>query len=178
MGIKREPAKIFSIVLRYFLLLIAGLNIWVFYVLFAPLTIYPAFFLLNIFYDASFSGANLILGSFYIQLADACIAGSAYYLLLALNLATPMPIKKRMFSLLFTFLSFLIINILRISFFSVLFINSFSLFNILHLIFWYFISAVFVFAIWFVNVKLFKIQDIPVYSDFKLLFKIIKRKSS
>jgi hypothetical protein len=65
-------------------------------------------------------GAQLLIGNvifikgYYAEIINACIAGAAYYFLLILNLSTPMEISKRIKSLVFMFLTFLIINILRI----------------------------------------------------------------
>lgn len=169
--------SVLQLILRYLVLLFATLgNLWIFYALFTPLTVYPVYFLIKLFFPVSFSGVTLIIdNSATIELVKACIAGSAYYLLLILNLTTPMKIKKRLSSLAFLFSSFLIINILRIFFFSLLFFQSFSLFNLTHLIFWYFLSSILVFLIWFVNIRIFKIKEIPVYTDLKFLYKKIKR---
>ncbi|MBU1136245.1 MAG: pacearchaeosortase [Nanoarchaeota archaeon] len=167
--------KLYSIFLRYILLiLIAISNLWLFYFILTPLTIYPVFFLLNIFFNVSVSGITLSMQGFQIELARACIAGSAYYLLLILNLTTPMPLKKRINSIVFSLFFFLLFNILRIFFFSILFINSFAFFNLFHLIFWYFISSFLVFIIWVAEIKIFKIKQIPVYSDIWYLYQKIK----
>ena len=70
-----------------------------------------------------------------------------------------------------SFILFLIINILRIFFLSLLFISGSSWFDFTHELFWYLVSIVFVVGIWFTEVKLFKIKEIPFYSDLKLLYK-------
>lgn len=172
---KKENKIIFYLFLRYLLLVVLAINgFWLIYSIFTPLTIYPVYFLLNILFHASLSGASITFNNALIQLIPACIAGSAYYLLLILNLTTPMPVKTRIYSLIFSLFSFLIINILRIFLFSLLLISSFSLFNILHLIFWYFLSSLLVFAVWLVTIKLFKVENIPIYSDIKFLFSKIR----
>jgi exosortase/archaeosortase family protein len=157
--------------LRYLLLLILGLNLWLFYAVLKPLTIYPSFLLIKFFYNSAIlSGSSIIISGFNIEIIDACIAGSAFLLLLILNLTTPMNLKTRFYSLLFSLLSLLLINILRIFLLSILFIESFSLFDMTHKFFWYFLSIIFVFLIWILTIKLFKIKKIPVYSDIKSLF--------
>lgn len=164
--------RVISLAARYLLLLLVAIpNFYIIYKIFTPLTIYPAFFLLKLFFNVSLSGTNLAFNNYLIQLVPACIAGSAYYLLLILNLATPMQIKTRVKSLLFLLLTFLAINIIRIFFFSVLFVKSFSLFNLIHMIFWYIISVAIVFLIWYANIKIFRIKDIPVYTDVRNLIK-------
>ena len=164
-----EPKILLNfVVLRYLILiLLAFPNLWIFYAIFTPLTVYPVYFLLSLFFQVSLQGITLTINNSVVELIKPCIAGSAYYLLLILNLSTPMKLKTRIFSILSSFLIFLIINILRIFFFSVLFLNSFSFFNYLHLIFWYVLSSLIVFFIWILNIKIFKIKQIPVYSDFR-----------
>ena len=173
----------FGIISRYLILVMVGIpNLWLFYIIFTPLTIYPVFLLLSLFFNATLSGNLIMLDKLLpIEIINACVAGSAYYLLFVLNLSIPMEIKKRLKMLLFSFVSLLIINILRIFLLSILFASGTSLFDITHEIFWYFGSVVFVVGIWFVSIKIFKAKEIPFYSDLKstgLLKKIKKSKRS
>ena len=72
------------------------------------------------------------------------------------------------------------LNIVRIVIFSILALNNFSYFDLAHAFLWYAGSTVLVAAIWFANIYIFKIDKIPVYSDFKRIIKDIpykKRKS-
>jgi exosortase/archaeosortase family protein len=110
-----------------------------------------------------------------ISLVEACIGGSAYFLLFLLVLSTAdISIFKRLKVLAFSFVSFLALNVLRIVLMALLIGTEY--FPQIHLLFWYFISIVFVVLIWFSAVKLFKISSIPVYSDLKFLIKIIQYK--
>lgn len=162
---------------RYFLLLLFSIgNLYVFYKLFTPLTLYPAIFVLKEIYGSSASllaNNSILLSGITISIIPACIAGAAYYLLSILNLSTPMALKIRLKSLLFLFGAFLIVNIIRIVTFSIIALNSPTIFNQLHLWTWYFGSTLFVVVLWFINVKIFKIKSIPIYSDFKLIIKSI-----
>jgi exosortase/archaeosortase len=149
----------------------------IFYFIFTPLTIYPVFFVIKLLYSSALLNNNLIiLNSHSITLIPACIAGAAYYLVLILNLATPMDFKARIKSLLFMFISFLFLNVLRILVFTALFAAGFALFDIAHKATWYLGSTVLVVAIWFSAVYLFKIRNTPVYTDFKTLFSYTKKK--
>lgn len=168
--------KIKNIFLRYFIIvLIAIPNLFIFYFIFTPATIYPVFGLFKVFFkevlliDRTFQISN----KFFIEIINACIAGSAYYLLFILNFSIPkIKIKKRIKMLLFSFGFLLILNILRIFIFSLLFIySSQNFFNITHKLFWYFGTTIFIVLIWFIEVKAFKIKGIPIYSDIKLLIK-------
>lgn len=175
--------RFFYLLIRYLLLLILSLGgLWIFYFVFTPLTIYPVLYLLKLFGATSllitdyFSAPTpvILFKDLSIFLVSACIAGSAYYLLVILNLATPMPLKTRLKALAFSLLVFLVFNILRIVFFSILLVKSFTLFELAHLIFWYFISVLVVLGIWFAEIKLFNIKTIPVYSDLKLIYSKIR----
>ena len=173
----KNPLKIF---IRYLIIvLIAIPNLFIFYFIFTPLTIYPVFGAFKIFFKEVLLVGNTfqISNEFFIEIIPACIAGSAYYLLFVLNLSIPkIKIKKRIKMLLFSFAFLLGLNILRIFIFSLLFIySSQNFFNLTHKLVWYLGATIFVVLIWFIEVKIFKIQEIPVYSDVKYLYKEIKK---
>lgn len=163
---------LYKLLTRYLLLLLLGLgNLYLFYKLLSPLTIYPVFFLLKIFYNVTLSNDSILYNNHSIQIISACVAASAFYLLTILNLTTPMKNKQRLYSLTFSLSTLLIINIIRIFFLSILIIRESVYFDVTHKIFWYGLSTIFVIALWFLSVKLFKINSIPIYSDFKKLIK-------
>lgn len=176
------PKEILSIIMRYPLLLLSAFkNLWIFYLVFTPLTVFPVYFLLKLFFDVSLLNSNIIVVNtgieIPIELVEACIAGAAYYLLLILNLATPgIKIKKRFLMIVFSFASLLFLNIIRIIILSLIYINGYSFFDTAHWILWHLMSIALVVAIWFAEVKIFKIKEIPFYSDFKFLVKHIKKK--
>ncbi len=174
---KQIKKNLIDIFVRYIILIVVAFeNLAFFYLIFTPLTIYPLYFLLRFFYQVSLSGTFLFVGEHSIEIIRACIAGSAYYLLLILNLTTRMPLKTRILAVLYSFLSLLIINILRIFVLSVMFIQGFALFELTHKLFWYALSIIFVIGIWFSEVWIFKIKNIPVYNDILYLKKLIKNK--
>ncbi len=160
--------QISSLVLRYVILLAVAIpNLYIFYLIFTPLTTYPVYFLLNLF--------NIPTAS--ISLIPACIAGSAYYLLLILNLSTPsIKFIKRTKLILIAFATFLIINILRIIFLCILYTSGSPFFDATHKIFWYAGSTILVIAIWFIQVKIYKIKHIPIYTDIKYLYRQTKKR--
>ena len=166
---EKKSKKILSLAIRYLILVLFGIFLSVFYKIFLPLTLYPVYFLLNLIYEVSISGIILTIGGKSIEIIGACVAASAYYLLLILNLVTPMKIKKRIYSLLFSLGLLLILNILRIVILSALYVEEFAFFDFTHKAFWYVLSIVFVIGIWFLTVKVFKIKQIPAYSDFKFI---------
>jgi exosortase/archaeosortase family protein len=175
---KKSFSFAFDLISRYIVLIIFGIsNAAVFYFLFTSLTIYPVYFLLKLFFDASLTSNVLLIHDISIEIIGACVAGSAYYLLLILNLSTR-GIKpgKRILALLFSFFSLLIVNILRIFLLSALLISGTSFFDIAHKLFWYVGSVFFVVLIWFLSVKLFRIKEIPFYSDMVFLSKHSRKK--
>ena len=165
-----------GIFLRYALIILSGIFMSVFYTVFLPLTLYPVYILLSIFYQVSLSGSIITAGSEQISIIEACVAGSAYFLLFALNLALPgLKFGKRALMLIFGFSVFLILNILRIFFLSVLLINQSSAFNTAHQILWYAVSILLVILIWVATIRLFRIKQTPFLSDFKRLYYIIQK---
>lgn len=163
-----------GLLIRYLIMILIALSsFWVFYFVFTPITVYSVYFLIMLFFDASLVGNIIFINNkIPIELIPACIAGSAYYLLFILNLSIPkIKLKKRINMILFSFASLLIINILRIFLLIIIYIKDYSFFDITHKLFWYFISIIFVIGIWFTEVRLFKIKDIPFYSDMKFLYK-------
>lgn len=152
---------------RYILLVLLALgNLYLFYIIFTPLTVYPVSWILHQAYGAVLLEGNvLFLNGHYVEIITACIAGAAYYLLVILNLTTPMNFRKRLVSLAFLLLAFLILNILRIIAFAALLESGSLYFNLAHEAVWYFGSTLLVIFIWFANILIFRIRGIPVYSD-------------
>ena len=175
MKMERDKYSLLSIFLRYIILIIVAFpSLWIFYLIFTPLTVYPVYFLLSLFFPVSLISKTIILisGNVPIEIIEACVAGSAYYFLLILNLTTQgIKSKTRIYMILFSFAVFLLINIIRIFLLSLLAISGSSFFDITHIVFWYALSTVFVIGIWFFQVKVFKIKEIPIYSDIKFLYK-------
>jgi exosortase/archaeosortase family protein len=168
--------RILETILRYLILILVAIpNLYIFYLIFTPLTIYPIFFLLSLFYEVSLSGNVIFVKELALNLnfISSCIAGSAYYLLFILNLSiSNIKIKKRISMIFYSFAILLVFNILRILI--LISMHKSSLFDITHQFFWYFLSTIFVIAIWYSELKIFKIKQIPFYNDFKFLYKQIK----
>lgn len=168
--------ELINLAARYFFIIFIGLfGINAIYLFFTPLTIYPSFWILALFYPLSLEGNSFVFGSAIINIIPACIAGAAYYLLFILNFATPIPPKQRLASLLFLISSFLALNIIRLVVFTSLFLNGFAYFDLAHKFVWYAGSTILVVAIWFANVRLFNIKAIPAWTDLKNLNNMRKR---
>jgi len=165
----KKNKNFFLVFIRYLILLIIlALGYRILYKTFFPLTIYPTFFLLKIFFENITIQKNFIIyNSKFIEINEACVAVSAYLLLLILNLSLSLDFKKRINTIIFSFFSLLFLNIIRIVFLSFLFFKDFSAFDFTHKFFWIFLSTFFVLVIWFAAVKIYSIKEIPFYSDFK-----------
>ncbi len=162
--------------LRYLILVLIALpNLYLFYLIFTPLTVYPVYFIFNLFFNTTLTGTTIFFKDFSIEIIKSCVAGSAYYLLVILNLATPnIKLNKRIKMILISFVAFLFLNILRIIILSFLALSNSSFFDITHQLTWYLLSVLLVVGIWFAEVKIFKIKSIPFYTDMKLLYNKIK----
>ncbi len=174
-----EKGRSFLLLSRYLFLIILGIpNLYLFYLILTPLTVYPVLWILNSIYGANLLANNIIfVENVYTKIIPACVGGAAYYLLTILNLTTPMSIKKRIKSLIFLFSTFFAINIARIVLFVVLFTQGFQYFDLAHITSWYFGSTIMVILIWFSNVMIFKIKKLPILSDLKDLSKDITIKN-
>ena len=160
--------EIFFILFRYLALLIIVLisPILIFYIL-KPLTIKFTIFILSVIYDIYVNNSLIIIDSkTYIAIIDACVAGSAYLLLIILNLTTPMKKDIRIKSILFSFILLFVLNILRIIILSILYHENFKYIGFTHAFLWYGLSTIFVVLIWILTFKKFKIKNIPIYNDF------------
>ena len=169
--LKADNKSLF-ILLRYIILLGLMFTLPLIYKILTPITIYPSVYLLKLFYNTAITNSLVIINNrTFIQIIPACIAGSAYLLLLILNLSVPMKLKKRMYLIFISFFILLILNILRISTLSVLFHHNFIFFDFTHKLFWYLLSTIFVVLIWLFIVRYYSIKEIPVYSDVRYLMK-------
>ncbi|MFA5857217.1 MAG: pacearchaeosortase [Candidatus Pacearchaeota archaeon] len=159
------------ILLRFILILVLILLLDYIYIIFTPLTVTPVAILLKIIYPEIIHSSNLIInGDKAILLIPACIAGSAYLLIFILNLSVKMKPLKRFYSLGFLIISLLFLNIARIFLLGILNFSMPKFFDFTHFFFWFILSTFFVVGLWLINVRIFKIKEIPVYSDLKYLF--------
>lgn len=165
--------RIINLFVRYILLLLLMFSIPIIYKIFYKPTFYSVVFIMKLFseelmYDIMLGTVSLGK-TVTIEIIPACIAGSAYLLLLILNLSIDMKLQKRIYTILFSFLLFFILNIARIIILIILYQNNTNIFYFVHAITWYVISIVLVVLIWFFTVKIFSIKEIPFYSDVRLL---------
>lgn len=150
----------------------------IFYIFLTAPTIMISFILLKLAgYSVVKAGTSLIVNNVTLNFVEACVASSAYYLLLFLILLTKDIRLKTAFEMFF--LGSLIIfsvNIIRIFVLIVVLLEKgYDYFNLIHLTFWYGVASVLVFLVWVYLTKKYKIKNIPVYSDVVYLASKIKR---
>ena len=151
-----------------------------YYLFFIPTIIFPYLILkiigFNIMLD--FSNSNLYLDNIILNFISACVASTAYHLLLILILLTKvLNIKKIVSMFLLGSLMILAINIIRVVVLSYTFINyGYEAFNSLHLLLWRGAASVIVFLIWIILIKIYKPKAIPVISDLIYLYNLVKKK--
>ncbi|MBM3232685.1 pacearchaeosortase [Candidatus Pacearchaeota archaeon] len=168
-----------DLVIRYDILLIISLTQhWLLYEIFTPLTLYPLFWIISIFTKAMILPltSTIETSGLTFSLVPACVAGSAYYLLLILNLTTKMTFTQRLKSILFILTTFYVLNLIRLLVFVFLYSSTVPFTDSLHIITWYIVSILFVVGIWFYNVYLFKIGGLPIVDDFSDLWNAIKNR--
>ena len=170
---QKQKRELGNLLIRYVIILILGLgNLAILYKILKPLTIQTLALLFSIFTKTSVSANLIITKTVIIEIIPACVAASAYYLLVILILATPnIEFIKRIKILIISFVLLFILNIIRIIILALA--SSSTYFEITHILFWYFISIIFVVVIWLALVKKFKIKSVPAYSDIKFLHKLI-----
>jgi len=169
---KKDIKKIFF---RYLIILIAGLgNLVLFYKFLTPLTVHSVGGILSIFTQTVIKNSTIYLRELEIQIIPSCVAGSAFYLLFILNLTTrKIKANKRIKILLVSFASLFVLNLSRILI--LIAINKKPYFESVHWVFWNLISIVFIAGIWIAMTKIYKIREIPVYSDVKYLINTRKK---
>nr|MBI4156228.1 pacearchaeosortase [Candidatus Woesearchaeota archaeon] len=153
-------------------LLLVLIPINVFYLLLLKPTLFLTFISMN-FYEPIINSSSLIINNEILVFIPACIATSAYYLLAGLVLFTKDLSLKRSLKMFFLgSLMIFIFNLIRIDFLIYVLIEyGIDWFNKVHLIFWNFLSTVFVAGTWILLAIKFKVKTIPVYSDLKYLLK-------
>lgn len=160
-----------SIIFRYLVIIVVSLvGIELIYWIFTPLTVESVYAIVRSLYGAVRLSPTIFAFKGYVaSIIPACVAGAAYYLLFVLLMTTPMPLKKRVQALVFLWGSFLILNIARITLFSILLFKGYQYFDLTHRLTWYIGSTIMVVGLWFVAVKIFAIKGIPGYSDVSVL---------
>jgi len=174
---KKIHKYLYDLFLRLALTLLVSINsLALFYFIFTPLTVYPSYWILKVFYPVIMQDNFLLYNTNVIEIINACIAGSAYYLLIILNLTTKgINWITRIKAFIFSSLSLLVLNILRIVILAILLFSYPLAFTSIHIAFWLIGSTLFVVAIWIATIKIYNIKEIPIYSDLKEVLKLFRK---
>ncbi len=161
--------KISKLVIRYLSILILGLgNLYVLQQILTPLTVHTTNIMLKIFTNTTLITNTIHTNFITIQIVPACVATSAFYLLLFLifstaNIKPEVRLKATLSSIVILF----VLNITRILILVPMATSPY--FDTVHWVFWHLVSTFFVIATWFTIVKLYKIKGVPIYTDIKYL---------
>ena len=175
----KQSKRIIGLFVRYCLLLLAGIgNLYIFYKILTPITVQSAGTILSLFTRTIMVDNLILTKGVIIEIVPACVAGAAFYLLFLLIFSTAeVKPKKRVLALVTAMVILFFLNILRITFLTLI-VNK-VYFSATHWMLWHLASTIFVVAIWFFIVKIYKISSIPIYSDIKYLVSLKKsRKKS
>lgn len=173
-GIKSYGKNLFA---RLSLAIVLALFSEIFYLIFSPLTLFWSYYFLKLFIPGvMLIGTKLITIGNTFSFVPACTAASAYLLLALLILLTKgMSWMRRIELFVWGSLGILAFNIFRIELLLLFFFNVSSAYSTLHLLFWKFLSTLFVFLLWIMMTKRFKIRNVPIYSDLKYILSKFKR---
>lgn len=167
-----------SLIIRVLIAIIIPYQI--FYYLFKPVTIVLSEVGLRILgYSTVVVNDYILVNDALFEFIPACIAGSAYYLLILLILFTKdinfvlglkMFISGALLILGFNVLRIIIIVLVLLEY-------GVNYFEAIHLLFWTLFASVFVVIIWIFLTKWFNVKTIPVYSDIKHIIKLSKART-
>jgi exosortase/archaeosortase family protein len=171
-----ETKKVLWLFSRYIFIGLIGLgNLYIFYKILTPLTVFFVGIILSLFMDFNASGIIFAFEYFNIAIVKACVAGSAFYLLtfLVFSTAEIRPLR-RFFALATALIMLFVLNVGRIVFLTM--IAGKSYFEAVHWTLWNLVSIFFVVAIWFFVAWVYKIKTIPAYSDILFLKSLTETK--
>ena len=154
----KQSKKILGLFARYISLILLGLgNLYIIYAVLIPLTISTLNIIISFFTKPLITENIIHVGAIGIEIIPACVAGSAFYLLLILILSTAdTKPETRTRAVITAIVTLFILNIIRIL---ILIPMAGSVhFETAHWIFWHIISTIFVVVIWIGVVKIYKIK--------------------
>lgn len=168
---------IFALLLRLAFSFSLAIFPGIFYAVFKPLTLGWSYFFFSMFVPSALIGSRIATQLDTFSFVPACTAASAYLLLALLILLTKdIDWKKRIYMFLLGSTAIFGFNLLRIELLLFLFMKYNSSFPLVHMLFWKFISTVFVFALWLILIRHFSVKSIPAYSDLAYIWKRIRQK--
>ncbi|MDP3918934.1 MAG: pacearchaeosortase [Nanoarchaeota archaeon] len=164
-----------STIYRYILALLIALAYNLIYIILYQITVYPAYGILQLFYDFTIQEQSFIFDSVTFTFIPACIAVTAYIVMAVLTITTRgLSLKKGLTIFAYGFMAIYFANLIRIITLISIYINfGKNYFNTLHFIIWNFLSTIFVVLVWIYLTNHYKVKGIPVYDDLKYLIKKI-----
>jgi exosortase/archaeosortase family protein len=173
-----QSKKLIGIFARYlFILLLGAGNLYIFYSILTPLTVYSVSQTISLFTEVITEGIFIHLNDFSVELVRGCVAGSAFFLMFILVFSTAdIKPQKRFYALITALAMLFVLNFLRIILLVLIYSPTNVYFDAIHWVLWHLISVCFVVGIWFLVVKIYKIKSVPVHSDIKFLLNFSSNK--
>lgn len=139
---------------------------------------YPTIYLVSLFFNSVIQENVLVIGSYSFTFIEACIAPYAYYFILLLVLfCKDLTLILRLKLIAIGWLLIFWMNVFRIVVIIFLTLQyGMDMFNIVHMIWWQFLSGIYIALVWIFLVWKYKIRETPIYDDVKYLMKIIRVK--
>lgn len=159
----------YNAIIRY---LLCFIPITIYTLILTPITVYLTALIL-FYYKPQVSGIIITIRNINFEFIQACIASYAYWLITFLTLTVKdLELKKRIKMILVGFIMIMAMNLIRIVTLVITKLNaSVNVYEIIHSIFWKFISWIYVVIVWIFLINYFKVKSIPVYDDLKYLYK-------
>lgn len=152
-----------------FLSLIFGYKLLYFFL--SPATFYASYYSLFFLDPLFLDQASFAINGVKLIFIPACVAASAYLLLLLLTFLTDIDFSKAVKMFLLGVIFIFAGNLLRIDFLIFILLKYGSqLFRTLHLFVWDVVSTLYVVLVWIILTKIFKVKEIPIYSDFNKFY--------
>lgn len=171
----KKAKRILSIFARYAIIVLISIgNLKLIYSLLTPPTVKVLAMALKSFYDISAIDNFIYVRGVTTEIAPSCIIASAFFLMFFLIFSTPdIKPKKRIFALMISFVILFTLNIARMVFL-VSIIHS-RYFIAMHWIMQNLLSIFAVAAIWIGMVSILRIKKVPVCSDLKYIYGLVKK---
>lgn len=152
-----------------------------YYPILGDFTLQGSVFLLKLFgFNPVVNDLSFILNGVQFNIIEACVAVFAYFLLAILILTSKdMDFKKGCAIFLVGAILVYLANIARIAILSwAYFAHGTEIFEKYHFIVWNFVSGVYVAFTWIFLTAIFRLKEVPIYSDIKNLYdqSLFKRK--
>lgn len=174
-----DKKELRDLLLRYLVILCVGFALPLFSRILTPLTVYPVMAVLSLWGEVVKIGSQTVLygsSALAVEIIDACVATSAYYLLFLLLFATKGGSwKRRLQAFGVAGVMFWAINVLRIAGLVLIAEKNLSWFFTAHYILWWGVSILVIVGLWIYVTGIYRLYGIPFVQDVRDLIQEIRQ---